>query len=70
MTNKEQDYEQALKMIDYRLAQFLDVFEANSCDDIVSGPELTEKEILLMHLLDELSVLSVYGIKRAIAKKE
>lgn len=69
MTNKEQDYEQALRMIDMRIAQFIDIFYNTSTisQDNITG--LSDGEILLMHLQDELSVLNMYGIKR-ITNKE
>lgn len=59
-SKKAEAYEKALKMIDYRITQYCDVFKPNECDKVIEGPELTRREELLMHLLDELSVLNVY----------
>lgn len=64
LIEKAENYEKALLMIDARIAQFGDVFEPNDCDEIIGGPELTRRETLLMHLLDELSILTVYKVPR------
>lgn len=57
---KLEDYTKALKMIDARITEFSDVFVTCDCDKIIGGKELTRRETLLMHLLDELAILNIY----------
>lgn len=62
MENKKtEDYTKALKMIDIRIREFSDVFEPAWCEDVTDGPELSRRETLLMHILDELAILNIYG---------
>lgn len=59
--NKAQDYTKALQMIDIRIQEFIDVFGPIECEKVTGGPELSRRETLLMHLLDELAILNAYG---------